>query len=266
MPTIAMTYNIKNGGRSAGDTSRLAAITRVIVAHRPDVVALQELGQGQRALRRLSDDTGMRAFPARSWLGQPVAVLVRSDAAVPSAGAVRRPFHHAAARVTVDTDRGPLTIISAHLCPYSGRRRLWEARWLARYADPARMVLLMGDLNSLDPWTDHQARLAALPSRYRPRHLLPGQPPTVDTRAIARLSRAGFADLFRPFGPGPDGKDYTAPTMHGGGQEFSRMRLDYIMGTRPVTQLVRHCRVLDGGETEYASDHYPVIAELNLRL
>lgn len=266
MPTIAMTYNIKNGGRSATGPSRLAAITRVIVARGPDVVALQELRDGEHVLRRLSEDTGMRGFPARSWFGQTVGVLVRGDAAVTSSGAVRRPFHHAAARVTVDTDRGPLTIISAHLYPYSGRRRLWEARWLARYADPTRMVLLMGDLNSLDPWTDHRARLAGLPSRYRARHLLAGRPPIVDTRAIAALSTAGFTDLFHTFGPGPDGKDYTAPTTHGGGQEFSRMRLDYIMGTRPVAELVRRCQVLDGAELEYASDHYPVIAELDLLL
>jgi exodeoxyribonuclease-3 len=126
------------------------------------------------------------------------------------------------------------------------------------------MVLLMGDLNSLDPWTDHAERLRALSPRYRHRHLLRGG--GVDTRAVRWLADAGFVDLFREAGPGPGSKDYTAPTEQGGGSEFSRMRLDYVLGTEPVARLVRTCRVVSGGDRETASDHYPVVAELDLTI
>jgi exodeoxyribonuclease-3 len=207
----------------------------------------------------------MRAFLTRSWCGgQPVAILVRNGSAVTAAGHVRRPFHHAAAEVTVDTDRGPLTVIGTHLYPFSGGRRLREARWLAARADPQRMVLLMGDLNSLDPWTVHADRLHALPPRHRSRHLL--RAGGVDTRAVQALADAGFVDLYRRAGSEPAALDYTAPTEHGGGHEFSRMRLDYILGTQPVARLVRTCRVISGGESETASDHYPVVADIDLTI
>src|SRR5919201_940032 len=125
-----MTYNIREGGAP----DRLDRVLAVLAAQRPDLLALQELRGFLRdrapLLRRLADATGMRAFPAGSWFGQPVAVLVRADA-VARADPLGGPFHHAAARVTVATDRGPLTVVGAHLDPHAGWRRLIEARWLA---------------------------------------------------------------------------------------------------------------------------------------
>src|SRR6266545_668885 len=164
--------------------------------------------------------------------------------------------------VVVATDRGPLAVIGAHLYPYSGRRRLWEARWLASLVDSGRLMLLMGDLNSLDPWTDHAARLRDLSPRYRSRHLRHGG--LVDSRAVAVLADAGLVDLFVRAGTG--GKDYTAPTEHGGGTEFSKLRLDYILGTEPVARVTKACRIVSGGASEHTSDHYPVVAELDLSL
>lgn len=267
MPLTVMTYNIRSGGRG-----RLDAITRVILMQRPDILALQELrgfdDDGGRPVRRLAEDIGLHPFLARSRFGQPVAVLVRNPASVRSARSVRRPFHHAAERVVMDTDRGRLTVTGTHLCPYSGRRRRSEARWLAAGIVPTDMTLVMGDLNTLDPWADHTDRLRHLPEQFRSRHLMGQRGREVDTRAIQVLAAAGLVDLFHSAHPGgrmEEGeKDYTAPTMHGGGREFSFMRLDYILGSPPVAMLTRACRVVSGGETEYASDHYPVVAALDL--
>lgn len=269
MPLTVMTYNIKTGGQG-----RLDLVTRVIAGQRPDILALQELRsferRGNGLMRRLADDIGMQPFLARSWFGQPVAVLVREPAAVTSAAPVRLPFHHAAEQVVVNTDRGRLTVIGTHLCPYSGRRRQREARWLAARVDPAHMALLLGDLNTLDPWTDHAERLRGLPEQFRSRHVMAGEGGEVDSRAIRVLAAAGLVDLYRvALADGrmdAGGKDYTAPTEHGGGQEFSRMRLDYILGTAPVATLTRRLMVVSGGETEHASDHYPVVAVLDLEV
>src|SRR6266540_2613649 len=245
MTLTVMTYNVKTGGAP----DRQDRIVEVIIANRPDVLALQELRGFDRArTRQVAGVLGMAAFLGRSWLGQPVAVLVREPAPVISARRIRRPFHHAAVEVVVATDRGPLAVIGAHLYPYSGRRRLWEARWLASLVDSGRLMLLMGDLNSLDPWTDHAARLRDLSPRYRSRHLRHG----------------GLVDMFVRAGTG--GKDYTAPTEHGGGTEFSKLRLDYILGTEPVARVTKACRIVSGGASEHTSDHYPVVAELVLGL
>lgn len=257
-----MTWNIRTGG---GD--RLDAIARIVVAQAPDVLALQELrgfdSAGGRRLRELAAAVGMTPWLAPSWRGQPVAVLLRPPGHAVTRTAVRPwRLHHAAAAVVVPTDRGELTVVSTHLQPFSGRRRMREARWLAaRYASSHRLVALVGDLNGLDPGTDHADALRRLPEPYRRRHL--DRCGAVDTRAVAAFAAAGFVDLWREVG---SGAGLTAPTRHGGGREFSGMRLDYVLGSPPMVALARTCRVVTGGESEHASDHYPVVAEFDLRV
>ncbi|MER5703319.1 endonuclease/exonuclease/phosphatase family protein [Micromonospora sp. NPDC002296] len=260
-----MTWNIRTGGRDRTGPGRLDRVARVVAAQRPDLLAVQELRgfDSGGVLAGFAAEVGMRPYLARSCLGQPVAVLVRAPLRVLAAGPVRRPFHHAAVRVTVATDAGPFTLFAAHLDPYTGLRRRIEAGWLAAAVRraPGELALLAGDLNTLDPGTDHSARVARLPPAYRRRHLRrDGR--TVETRAVARLAAAGLVDLYAARSPGDEG--LTAPTRHGGGVEFSGMRLDYLFGTRALARLVRSCEVRRGGDTEYASDHYPVLAELDL--
>jgi endonuclease/exonuclease/phosphatase family metal-dependent hydrolase len=261
-----MTYNIRDGG---GD--RLPAIVSVVAEVAPDVLAVQELGRSwarssarswarswaRSSLRRLADGLGMRAYAARPLVGgQPVAVLVRPSVRVLSAGPVGLGFHHGAARVVIDTFLGPLAVLAAHLCPYSGNRRLWEARRLAAAMRGFPAALLLGDLNSLDPGGDHTAAVARLDAPYRRRHLR--RDGRADTRAVAALERAGLVDLFRRAG---DGAGLTAPTGYAG-REFSGMRLDYAFGTAPVAAAARSCRVVTAGAAHTASDHYPVVVSL----
>jgi exodeoxyribonuclease-3 len=135
-----------------------------------------------------------------------------------------------------------------------------EARWLAaRYASRKRLVVLAGDLNSLDPGTDHADELARLPEPYRRRHL--DAAGLVDTRAIAAFADGGLADLWTVAGRGAG---ETAPTTEGGGPEFSGMRLDYVLASAPVAARTRSLHVVRGGAAEHASDHYPLAAELDL--
>ncbi|MER7460681.1 endonuclease/exonuclease/phosphatase family protein [Micromonospora sp. NPDC126480] len=257
------TWNIRTGGRDSGHDRR-ELILRVLDGLRPDVLALQELrGFDDQVLAGVADRLGMRGHLARSWFGQPVAVLVRPPLRVLAAGPLRRPFHHAAVRVRVATSAGPLALLGTHLNPYSGGRRLMEADWLAAALrrTGGELALVAGDLNTLDPAADHAERLAGLPELYRRRHLRrDGR--TVDTRAVGRLLDAGLVDLARhDGGPEPDG--WTVPTRHGGA-EFAPMRLDYLLGTPAVARLTRQVRVLRGGDAEHASDHYPVAADLDL--
>ncbi|XXG09948.1 endonuclease/exonuclease/phosphatase family protein [Micromonospora sp. SH-82] len=262
-----MTWNIRTGGRDAdGGTGRLDAVARVVEAHRPDLLALQELRGFERddQARRFASAIGMRLYPARSLFGQPVAVAVRPPLRVLTVAPLRRPFHHAAQRVTVATTAGPLTVLAAHLDPYSGTRRLVEAGWLAAAVRraPGEWALLAADLNTLDPDTDHTARVAGLPTAYRRRHLRrDGR--TVETRATARLAAAGLVDLYPARNPGDPGQ--TVPTTAGGGAEFTGgMRLDYLYATASLARLATTVTVLRGGDTEWASDHYPLRTTLTL--
>jgi exodeoxyribonuclease-3 len=258
-----MTWNIKTGGYDRhGD--RLAAITAVVVRERPDVLALQELRNfdrnAGRRLHALAGAAGMVPHLARSLLGQPVAVLVSPKLEIIRRAAVIWRLHHAAAAVTVRTGSGPLTVVSVHLNPFSPPRRRREAVWLAARFGPGRgPVLVAGDLNGLDPDTDHAETLARLPGIHHRRHVDAGG--VVDTRAVAAFGKAGLVDLWPVAG---SGSGLTVPTTNGGGNEFSRMRLDYVLAGPDVAERVRGIRVVRGAETEYASDHYPLVADLDV--
>lgn len=248
MTVRLITWNIRTGG---GD--RLPALRDVLRRHSPDLLCLQELrGFDQARLDRLAASLGLVGHLARSVFGQPVAALAR-----------RRPdrtrsvswrLHHAAAALTV----GDLTLVSTHLNPFSPERRRREATWLAaRFHAVSPMVLLAGDLNGLNPHEKHD--LSSLDPRYHRRHTGPGG--TVDTRGLAAFESGGLRDLWRRAGAG-DGR--TVPTTGCGGGEFGAMRLDYVLGNPAVAERVRELRVLRGGETEYASDHYPLLADFDL--
>jgi exodeoxyribonuclease III len=259
-----MTWNIKTGGTDGRRRDRLDAILAVIGRECPDILALQELRgfdrDDQRRLRDLAGPAGMTPFLARSVFGQPVAVLVRPPLTITAQRAVPLRLHHAAAIVVVPTRSGPLTVLSTHLNPLSPERRRREASWLAaRFGSKKRLVVLAGDLNSLDPGTDHADELARLPAPYRRRHL--GADGRADTRAVAALADGGFTDLWPVVG---DGDGRTAPTTKGGGQEFSGMRLDYVLAGPRAAARARHARVIRGDEAEYASDHYPLLVDLDL--
>ncbi|MFI7209786.1 endonuclease/exonuclease/phosphatase family protein [Micromonospora maritima] len=258
-----MTWNIRTGGRDRDGTDRRDRIVSVVAAQRPDVLALQELRGLERTLPGLAERMGLVPYLARSCFGQPVAVLVRPPLRVLRSGRVRRPFHHAAARVEVATRAGPLTVFSTHLDPYSGGRRRMEADWLAAAVrrTGGGLALVAGDLNTLEPAVDHGARLAGLAAPYRRRHLRrDGR--TVDTRAVARLLDGGLVDLW-PRSGGDEPGGLTVPTRHGGA-EFAGMRLDYLLATPALAERAHAVRVVRGGDADAASDHYPLLAELDL--
>ncbi|WUJ12371.1 endonuclease/exonuclease/phosphatase family protein [Actinoplanes sp. NBC_00393] len=254
-----MTWNIRNGG---GD--RLPAIIEVVKAERPDILALQELRDFPRYDRttHFATSVGMTPHLARSVLGQPVAVLVRPPLQLGKRAAVTWRLHHAAAVAEVATTAGPLRVVSTHLNPFWPYRRMREARWLAaRYFGDR--TLIAGDLNGLAPGVDHTEALAALPAMYRRRHLDPDG--TVATGAIAAFADAGFTDLWPAAGPGP-GSDAgeTVPTTGLRGHEFGSTRLDYVLAGSAVAPLARDMRVVRGGTAEHASDHYPVVVDLDI--
>ncbi|MBU2666289.1 endonuclease/exonuclease/phosphatase family protein [Actinoplanes bogorensis] len=252
-----MTWNIKTGGRG-----RLEAIIAVINRERPDLLALQELRGWEsgdaRILRQIADAVDMVPHLARSFLGQPVAVFVRAPLEVTDRSAVRFRLHHAAAVVTVSTPMGPLRVVSTHLNPFSPPRRRREAVWLAhRYQPGAVPTVIAGDLNGLDPGTDHTETLAPQPGFLRARHLAADG--TADTRAVGAFLDAGYTDLWKVAG---SGSPLTVPTTRGGGREFSRMRLDYVLAGPSIAAGAKDMVVVRGEETEFASDHYPVRVEL----
>jgi exodeoxyribonuclease-3 len=217
----------------------------VIRRESPDLVALQELrGFDRQRIATLAESLGMTAHLAPSVFGQAVAVLVRPPLRIDGRESVTWRLHHAAAAVRL----GPLTVVSTHLNANSGRRRYREATWLAHRYGRRRLVLIAGDMNALSGFAKTPAT-----GRY-------SVGSRSDPRAIAAFEKAGLCDLWKVAGAGPE---LTVPTAHGVGDPFDPMRLDYVFGSPAMAERVREVRVLRGGEIEYASDHHPLLVELD---
>lgn len=262
-----MTYNILNGGQDDLDYGRLESVLEVVRAEAPDVLVVQELNHaelfGHRVLHRLENETGLRGFLARAKTGYHVGVFVPKSCEVRKTDSDTDHFHHAALEVVVETSAGPLTIVGTHLCPFGGEVRVMEAQYLTRFASRGdRLVLLMGDLNSLSPTPDHTELVKRLPAVHRSRHVVPGTEYDVDTRAIATLAGAGFVDVWQRFHAGE--RAHTIPTASHARKVVPGARIDYILGSEAMADLARSCMIVSGEAADVASDHYPVVAEFDL--
>lgn len=253
-----MTYNILKGGFNDDGADRFDALVDVIRAQAPDILTLQECNHferdGYRRLYAFERALGMRGLLGIAPSGFHVAVFTRNAQFVQhelTADWVQ----HAILRVDMLVDRKPLTVTSAHLCPFGGTTRLNEAQFVAGSARGER-VLLAGDLNALSPHDVGHYDPASWGPRRNARHTLPGGG-KLDTRAIEVLEDAGLVDLARQcateFVP-------TALTPLRVGSSKYNVRLDYLFATPSLAHSVRSVEVIRGEQADYASDHYPVVA------
>jgi exodeoxyribonuclease III len=262
-----MTYNIENGGQDDLDDSRLDLVLQVVNDIDPDVLVLQEAMNFDAAssfkLRRFEQDTGLHGLLGEARTGQHVVVLVRERDAILESQVDVDNFHHAMVQVRLALRSGTtLTLLGTHLCPYSGQVRLDETRRLAAHEHVGEPMLLLGDLNTPDHNTK-DSRIRELAPDQRVRYLLPGNPDKVDRRAIERLEASGLIDLHQVTGSGSQG--HTVPTARVR-SEFIEMRLDYAFGTPDLVSRTKCCYVASASPTDIASDHYPLVADIEVDL
>ena len=262
-----MTYNIENGGQDNLHDSRLDLVLQVVNDVNPDVLVLQEAMNfdtaSNRKLRRFEQDIGLQGLLGKARTGQHVVVLVRERDAILESRVDVDNFYHAMVQVRLALRDGmTVTLIGTHLCPYSSQIRLDETRYLVAHQRAGEPMLLLGDLNTPDQSTK-DSRIRELAPEQRVRYLAPGNPDQVDRRAIERLEASGLIDLYQATGSGSQGN--TVPTARAR-SEFAEMRLDYAFGTPDLVRLTKCCYVASASPTDIASDHYPLVADIDVDL
>ena len=241
-----LSYNIRYGG-----LGRVETIARVINDSAPDLVLLQEATR-PRVVEQLAAATGMTEW--RSFERQSLAFLSRRPIAVAE---WHRPRFSRHAFIEVVPAGMNVRLFGVHLsavhAAWTERRRAFELRGLLKgiAQHQGGFHVLAGDFNTLAP--GELLEMRALPRRLRALVWLSGG--RIKWRTIQMILDAGYADAYRLRHYQEIG--HTFPTW------APHLRLDYVFVPTAFSERVIGCDVVRHPEAARASDHFPIIADLD---
>lgn len=265
-----LTYNI-HGWRDAQGRMDVARLATVVRSAQADIVGLNEVfhplapaGQARPALDLLADALGMayafgaaltpqRAFGPQASYGN--ALLTRfpllahaSHHLTPVDGHEQRGLLEA--RILLPGAKTPLSVYVTHLDHRSETVRLRQLaailQWTLR--DRERPHVLLGDFNALAPG-DYETQPEALAALQASEPF--GRLATEEFQVVPRLLQRGYSDAQA---------HSAAPTFPA---DDPQVRIDYIWVAPPLAPRVRWCQCWTTDETRVASDHLPVLAEID---
>jgi endonuclease/exonuclease/phosphatase family metal-dependent hydrolase len=266
-----LTYNI-HGWRDAHGQIDVDRLARVIQASRADIVGLNEVfhpltppGEARPALDLLAEALGMEAAFGVALTPQFAFAPLASygNALLTRYPLLAHAGHHLTpvdgheqrglleARVLLPDGRTPFSLYVTHLDHLSEAARVRQLaavlQWTVRDRD--RPHLLMGDFNALapgdfaaDPVTLEALRASAAFGRLADQGM----------EVVPRLLRRGYVDAQAA---------EAAPTFPA---DQPSVRIDYIWLSASLAPALRWCRPWTTGDTAVASDHLPVLAEIDL--
>lgn len=155
-------------------------------------------------------------------------------------------------RVLLPDRRRTLTVYVTHIDPSDEDVRLAQIQALLTWTvrDRNRAHVLMGDLNTYSPedfggFGSKAALQAAVDAlgweMYAP-------------KVMTRLLKSGYVDAWMRCESAP-AATYEAPD--------ARFRIDYVLLSESLAPHLRSCRRIDAAPAALASDHYPVLIELD---
>ena len=241
-----LTYNVRYGG-----VGREKALAAVINACRPDVVVLQEATRPD-VIARVAGQCRMSTWGSRR--GHSLGFMSRIPIAE-HRWHLPRGSRHAFLELAPSNCR--CRIFGVHLSAvhsaWTERRRVRELRALMagirRYQQGFH--LLTGDFNTLAPGEILDVRL--LPYRLRALVWLSGG--TIRWRTIQEILDERYIDGFRALNPVEPG--LTFPTWN------PHLRLDYVFVPELHLARLKACRVVADLPAKDASDHFPMLAEID---
>ena len=258
-----MTYNILTGGLDGLDGSRWPLIVDVIRKADPDILVLNECNyfdlERNRNFHRMERETNMHGLVANAETGFHVAIFVRDGHFIESRG-TSHSFHHAMLETSIQWQGHTIRVVGVHMCPFGGHSRAMEAEYLTRFSREQEWVFLAGDMNAISPRDAHRVDRGGWAQRRQARHLLPGTK-DLDTRAVAMLEDSGFVDLAAQAGINDIP---TVLTPLRSDHDSYRLRIDYVFGSQRVASALKHAEVVAGKLSDRASDHYPVLVDVDL--
>jgi len=242
-----LSYNIRYGG-----AGREKALTATIRKSEPDLVIFQE-ALLPAVIEKLASETGMTSWAARP--GQSVGFMSRLPIFHYE---WHRPWPCRQAFLELVLAGSEARVFGVHLSAlhlsWMERQRTRELRALLariRHAQQGFHVLT-GDFNTLAPGAELDWR--RLPRRLQLLGWLGGR--TIHWQTVQLVLDAHYRDGYRALHPDTEG--HTFPTWN------PHVRLDYLFVPESGLARVSRCDVVDGADAKDASDHFPLLAELEV--
>ena len=243
-----LSYNIRFGGRR-----REKEIAGVIRAVEPDIVVFQE-ATDTRVIDQLAAETGLSRSAARRE--HSIGYISRLDIA-------HHEWHYPAGAkhsfleiVLAGTEERIFGLhLSAMFSKWSERRRVREIKSLLKSIEryQAGFHVLVGDFNTLAPGEVLEVR--RMPAWIRGLVWLSGRDLQRDT--IQHIKDSGYIDVYRTLHP--DDKGYTFPVWD------PHVRLDYLFVPKVFGDRMTSCEVMNTTDAANASDHFPLLAQVEFR-
>jgi exodeoxyribonuclease-3 len=242
-----LSYNIQRGG-----AGREAALLSVIRPCNPDIVVFQEATR-PAVIENLAKESGMLVCASLPKLS--LGFMSRIPIAHYEWHRPRVSRHAFLEIVPEDlTFRVFGVHLSAVFAAWTESRRVFELRALLnsikRHQDGFHA--LVGDFNTVAP--GELLDIAALPQKVRATLWLSGG--RIRWRTIQVVTDAGYMDVFRALHPADPG--LTLPASN------PQVRLDYLFVPAPHLHRVTSCEVVRSDAASQASDHLPLLSELQV--
>lgn len=241
-----LTYNIRYGG--SGREEPLSVVIRGV---NPDIVVFQEATR-PAVIERLAAATGMT-----QWASRPRESLAFMSRLSVAHYEWHRPRLSRHAFLEIVPQGSELRVFGVHLsavhAAWTERRRVFELRALLKSIQRHQhgLHVLTGDFNTLAPGELLDPR--TLPQRLRALVWLSGG--RIRWRTIQVVLDAGYVDGYRVLHPNESGLTFPTWAPH--------VRLDYVFIPVGFVSHLRSAEVVTGPEVAKASDHLPLVAELD---
>lgn len=265
-----ISYNIWNGFEWGKDTAREAKAVAWIASQDADVVALQELcGFSKEKLSELAESWGHPYTVLLKTTGYPVGITSKKPIEVKER--IFDHMHHGA----LHCKTFGIDFMVIHFSPSSYKKRNEEASIILAKLSEIRKeqdkYMVLGDFNAHSPFdADYYKDKTRMLETMRTSAANNGNKGNLFNGELEYGTMSSFLgfpnmDVVQKYTAGYDQR-ISFPTQvfeqkPGEGRRYNSSRIDYILTSPGLAKKCVDARVLNGPDTYYLSDHYPVLAE-----
>lgn len=249
-----MAYNILDGGQE-----RLGLIFEVIKTENPNFLVINEANGFEKdgKLNQFSKEINLPHFKLSLSGEYDYHTAVFSRHPLKEIKEIK-PLRNAGIITVLETESGEISIIGAHLTPNTEDLRLSEIDLIVDQQKQYQKKILMGDMNSLSTGDDYNEEIIRGFNETQLNKFTTNGKFRFDV--INKITSLGYLDSAVIFGK--QGISTVPTEIKQDEAHLTDMRVDYIFISNSLKDKVKSYSVIKNKMTEKASDHYPIVIEL----